>query len=714
VRYLLVVLILTCFHANASYWSFINFDNKLTNSPSYNSFGQIGLIQTPTAQSKPEGTVAFTFNRNDIWKFGTLTVTPFDWLEASYFYYRPSDLRWDTDNVRGHYLDKGFNLKISYPLRTKYISDLAIGLDDFAGTGLLSREYIVSTSVFDNFKFTLGIGWGKYVGKNSFENPLSIFSEKFNTRPVLSANYNTGGSPSFDQWFRGPSSMFGGVELDIPLSKGLKLKLEYDPFDYFDFSAINRPDAIFEIRKKDSNINYGLTLPINEYTTIDLSFIKGNTINLNFNLALTFKNGLTPKNKFKPVIKNINNNKPSKRYFYEDLLHNLNNNNLLLQTSTLNENGDLNLAIATSNHRNAIRSSSYTAFIAEEVAKNNDIDLSTIKVSHINAGIELNNISYVSGYINNKSIPMELKIKNTILDSGSPNAYLNNEFKPRVDFPIIFSSIGPSIRSHIGNPEKFYFGGINIQHVSEIQFSRQLLLSSEIIQPVKGNFRNTLTGSGSVMEHVRTDTLQYLQEDDFQISRLQLDYIWSPSKDMYSKVSGGLFETMFGGVGGEFLYKPFSKNYSLGFEAFYVKQRSYKQRFDFRDYETFTGHINLGYMFSAGIESNLSFGKYLAKDKGYTLDIGRRTNSGFKAGIYFTRTNVSAQVFGEGSFDKGFYFQIPMELFSKQYKGNYSTFKLSPLTRDGGAKLIHDKDLKGLIYNSTNYELSRQWNGFYN
>ena len=55
-----------------------------------------------------------------------------------------------------------------------------------------------------------------------------------------------------------------------------------------------------------------------------------------------------------------------------------------------------------------------------------------------------------------------------------------------------------------------------------------------------------------------------------------------------------------------------------------------------------------------------------------------------------------------------------MDLFSTSYSGNYSTFKLSPLTRDGGAKLIHDKDLKGLIYNSTYRELSQQWRGLLN
>ena len=161
-------------------------------------------------------------------------------------------------------------------------------------------------------------------------------------------------------------------------------------------------------------------------------------------------------------------------------------------------------------------------------------------------------------------------------------------------------------------------------------------------------------------------------------------------------------------------YITFKNNFTVGAELFYVKQRAFNQRFDFRKYSTSTGHINLGYIFAAGIEANLSFGRYLAKDDGFTLDIGRRTKSGFKSGVYFTKTNVSAETFGEGSFDKGFYFQIPLDLFTNQYNGSYSSVKVSPLTRDGGAKLIHDKDLKGLIYNSTYYELINQWGGYLN
>ena len=55
------------------------------------------------------------------------------------------------------------------------------------------------------------------------------------------------------------------------------------------------------------------------------------------------------------------------------------------------------------------------------------------------------------------------------------------------------------------------------------------------------------------MEHVRTDKAQYLKNADLYIKRLQLDYIWSPKKNMYAKLSGGIFEDMFGGIGGQIL-----------------------------------------------------------------------------------------------------------------------------------------------------------------
>ncbi len=669
------------------------------------------MVQTPSADSKPEGFVALTLNKNDIWKFGTLSISPFNWLEASYFYYRPTDLEWQ--NTAGYYLDKGFNVKFKYKPKNGNRPNLAIGLDDFAGTGFFTKEYVVATQELTNMKVSFGIGWGKFVGENSFDNPLSFISNKLNVRPKISENLSKGGNPSYDQWFRGNAAAFGGLQYFIPNKNGLSIKLEYDPFDYLDFSSLNRPEASFNLRKKNSNINIGFSYPFNKFLTIDASFIKGNTFNLSFTIGTTFNDQLSKKQKFNPSLDIKENKEHSKIEFYESILLNLNNNNLFLQTASLKED-ELDVSISTSQHRNAIRSSSYAASIVQKVSEKHEMDINQINISHINAGIELNNIKYIANHINNDNLPIELLVRNTALESGDSMGFKKDEFKPNIDFPVIFSSVSPALVTHIGNPEKFFFGGVNLQHISEIQFSRNLLLSTEFNARVYGDFENTISGPGSSMEHVRTDLVEYLKEDDIVISRMQLDYVWSPRKDTYAKLSGGIYETMFAGYGIETLYKPFQKNYSLGFEIFHVKQRSFDQRFSFKDYSTVTGHFNFGYSLPLGIESNISYGRYLAKDDGFTFDLGRRTKSGFKAGIYFTRTNVSAETFGEGSFDKGFYFQIPMDLFSTGYSGNYSTFKLSPLTRDGGAKLIHDKDLKGLIYNSTYRELNQQWRGLLN
>lgn len=643
-----------------------------------------------------------------------MSVSPFNWLEASYFYYRPNDLAWEGNLVRGHFLDKGFNIKFIYRPDKYNLPNIAVGLDDFAGTGLFSREYIIVTKKIGNVTPSIGIGWGKYIGENSFDNPLSSISSSLSYRP-MNTNFKTGGTPSSDQWFRGEAAFFGGVEYKSPLFKGLSLKLEYDPFDYNDFSANNRSDALKGLRAKDKKINIGASYSYNQFLTIDASYIKGNAFNLSFSLSYNFGKGQSVKQKFDPDLTFKLSKGTQKNIFYINLLENLNKHKLFLQTSTLNNNGNLDLTISTSDHRNAIRSSSYASYIANKVAMNSKIDLSKIKVTHINAGVELNNITYIANHLKDNNItPIEIKIRNTSFDSGNSNDYLDDEFKPNINFPVIFSSLSPSIVSHIGNPEKFYFGGLNLQHISEIQFNRNLLLSTELNTRIYGNFQDTIAGPGSNMQHVRTDLVDYLKEDDAYITRMQLDYIWSPYKDTYAKVSGGLYETMFGGFGGEVLYKPFNKNFNIGAELFYVKQRSFKQRFNFRKYSTTTGHINFSYRFAAGVDANLSFGRYLAKDDGYTFDIGRTTSSGFRSGIYFTRTNVSAELFGEGSFDKGFYFQFPLDLFSNEYNGNYSTIKVSPLTRDGGAKLIHDKDLKGLIYNSSYNELVHQWDGFLN
>ena len=64
-------------------------------------------------------------------------------------------------------------------------------------------------------------------------------------------------------------------------------------------------------------------------------------------------------------------------------------------------------------------------------------------------------------------------------------------------------------------------------------------------------------------------------------------------------------------------------------------------------------------------------------------------------GAYFNRTNISKIEYVEGSFDKGFYFELPLSLLWSDAEKDVTKFTIQPLTRDGGAKL---KTNNPLIY----------------
>ena len=76
--------------------------------------------------------------------------------------------------------------------------------------------------------------------------------------------------------------------------------------------------------------------------------------------------------------------------------------------------------------------------------------------------------------------------------------------------------------------------------------------------------------------------------------------------------------------------------------------------------------------------------------KGLPIDLSRSFENGTKFGIFASFTDVSSDEFGEGSFDKGIYFNIPVF-------GNLINYSWRPLTKDPGAKLNRKNTLHDLL-----------------
>ena len=139
----------------------------------FNNHGVIGLINMPTARFYKESSFGFTFNYNDPDQKITMTSSPFNWLEASFFYTnidgKPYCSNPLDDVCQQDLKDKGFNAKIRLKKEGR-LPAIAIGINDLAGTGLYSSEYIVASYGIKNIDFHAGLGWGNYNGTEDFKN----------------------------------------------------------------------------------------------------------------------------------------------------------------------------------------------------------------------------------------------------------------------------------------------------------------------------------------------------------------------------------------------------------------------------------------------------------------------------------------------------------------------------------------------------------------
>ena len=691
-------------HAQSSIEDYFPFSDL--SSPS--NYGDTGLLEIPNARFMKEASLRFNFSSSYPNEFTTITASPFQLLEASYRYTEIKNKLYGPSSYSGNQSlkDKGFDLKMRLIGEGYYRPAVALGLRDIAGTGIFSSEYLVATKSLGNFDVTAGLGWGKLGSDDSIRNPLLSLSESFQIR---TGSIKEGGEFKYTDWFSGTTALFGGVEYHLR-KYGLKLIAEYDS---------SRPDmsTISPVEVK-SNFNLGLNYHLSNNLQLGLSFERGT----NFRMSFSLKGNFLKDTISKPPPKNIialSKEQKKKSFknpdiFYRSLNKSLRDEKIFIQSATLKDT-EVSVAIASSRFRNIPRMAGRSAAIisalaSEDVGRmnihvmNGDLEIATLKINR-------NKFDAAKAF---KGSPQEV-LKVSLIDSNSNNPLISDsDFNPRIDFPEFSWTMSPALKHQIGGPEGFYLGQIFWKTDTTIKFRRNLSLYTSFGINLYDTFNDFKNPSQSNIPHVRSDIQDYLSEGKNNLQRMKLEYMFSPFKDIYMRADLGLIEEMFGGFGGEILYRPIDNDYSLGLSIHRVKQRGYKQRFSFKEYETTTGHASLYYDFPMGISSQLSFGRYLAGDKGATIDLSRRFTSGFVLGIFATKTELSEEEFGEGSFDKGFYFSIPTSLFYSDFRTGNISFGLHPLTKDGGAFLIQHNSLFSILGDSSKNSILRDWKDLLN
>ena len=674
--------------------------------PSASRYGDTGLYEIPNSRIMEAGSLRFTFSSSFPNEFTSITASPFEWMEATYRYAEIKNQFYGPSAYSGNqsWKDKGFDLKVRLFKESLSFPETSIGLRDIAGTGVFSSEYLVFTKSVGQFDLTTGIGWGVLGLGGGIKNPLGGLRDNFKTRNSYDDDFQ-GGSFNFKDWFSGNASVFGGIEYDLN-KLGLKFKLEYD-------TSYPDRNTRFEDISVDSRINLGVDYFFSDNLTLGLGFEKGNQLIFTFALSGNFAKDTIRKQTPKRVgeLNKIQKEKIAEddSLFYRSLNLSLRSEEVYLQGASLEEES-ATLSVASTKYRSIPRLAGRSARIASALLPDN---IDVINVDILNGDIETSSIiipRYKFDQLDDRKIsPNEVLVSSKIISKSDNPSYKTSLFKPTVSFPEFHWNMSPALRHQIGGPEAFYLGQLWWRKETKIKLQRNLTLYTTIGLDIYNNFDQFANPSGSKIQHVRSDIQDYLLEGKNNIQMMKLEYLFSPKKDLFARLDAGLLEDMFGGYGGELFYRPFNSKFSLALSGHRVKQREYKQRFGFQDYSVTTGHLKFYYETNSKILIRTSIGKYLAGDKGISLDLSRKFKSGFSLGVFATKTNLPTEIFGEGSFDKGFYFSIPTELFYTDCRPGNISFGLHPLTKDSGAFLSQHNELFGLYGETSRGFIQDDW-----
>lgn len=649
-------------------------------------WGEIGLLQTPTARMAPTGAVRLHMGRVEPYTRGTVMFQPLDWLEGGFRYTDVSNRLYGPDIAGSQtYKDKSIDFKVRLREESNFWPQVALGVRDFGGTGLFSGEYLVANKRWGNWDASLGLGWGYLGARGDIKNPLSFLGEGFSNR--VGNSTTTGGTVNSQSMFRGPTALFGGLQWHSPSDPWI-FKFELDGNDYqHEPQSNNQPTS--------SPLNFGAVYRYSPNVDFSFGLERGKRLMLGFTVHGGLNTLYSPK-LLDPAPPIVQPGAPAQLpssgwsataqtielytgWLVRSISHQHVTTTLVAETDAAVHLQERIERAITVLHRDAPASS--TRFILQ--LQERGLPLSQVEVDRA---------EWVARHTLAEAPSMRLPAQQTLPGQAPSTAALEQDDNAKQFWsgraPGFNAEWGPSYSQILGGPDGFLLYQLGLQSKLEYRFSDSTWLSGAANLRLLDNYDKFKYDAPSNLPRVRTFQREYVTSSALTMPLLQLTHVSALGNNQYVSGYAGMLESMYGGVGAEWLYRPWQGRVAIGVDVNHVRQRDFRQNFSFRDYTANTGHATL--YWDTGwndLQVNLSAGRYLAGDVGATLDVKRTFSNGVALGAWATKTNVPAETFGEGSFDKGIYVSIPFDVMLPKSTSGNGTIVWSPLTRDGGARL---------------------------
>lgn len=653
-------------------------------------YGGVGLLQTPTARFAEEGAFRFNATRVSPYSRYSISVTPVPWLEGTLRYSALTNRLYSgNEEFSGDQSlkDKAVDAKLRLYQESRWLPQIALGFVDVGGTGLFASEYLVASKRFHDLDFSLGIGWGYLGNRADLSNPFGGLREEDRAGREVG---DRGGNFNTSTYFSGPAAIFGGVEYQTPWDR-LRLKLELDGNDYR--SEPGDPD----FKAADSRINLGAVFRVSNGIDITAGWERGNTAMIGITLSTNLTNPF-PRKFLDPEPETRRALPPGvsgQQVDWADVSNRLKDNAGFAVEDIAVRDREVIVTGEQTTYRNEAEGVTRAARILDNSLGEGSYDWYTLVNKPRGMAVSETSIraQTLRDYEDNRADQQDLRRG---IVNATPSV-VNKDVLHTAELDKFDWGLNLGYKQNMGGPDGFILYQLLARVNAEYRFTRNSWIRGNLGVNLLNNWDKFELEGVSQLPQVRTHIREYLTTSDVMLENLQYTWTRQLDRDVYAMAYGGLLENMFGGVGGEVLYRPFDSSWAIGVDANWVKQRGFRQDFSFRDYSTWTGHVttyNQTPFWDVLVRA--SAGRYLAGDYGGTLDLSRRFTNGVTVGAWATRTNVSAEEFGEGSFDKGIYFTIPFDAFFARSTTSVGSIAWAPVTRDGGARLVRQYHLYDL------------------
>lgn len=655
-----------------------------------------GALQTPTAFMAPEGTLGFGISSTPPYNTLYLSLQPFNWLNVNARYTDLTDVPYGVSRSGQSSKDKSFDVALRLYEGGPLLPAVSVGIIDIGGTGLFASEYLVASQRVYDFYGSVGIGWGRLGSRSDFENPLIGLNDRMRTR-VRRSSGDQGGTLSYKRWFRGEDvALFGSLLWNPSFIPAWSFIAELEGNDYSGEPA-RRPVSA------PSRVNVGVSYALNDYASVGASYLRGDTF--------AFQVGVTPRigsneraasRAYLPELERSRHPTYQTRLSseggerLEHLYHALRYEGFYVHAMDLDADGK----VFTLWQSNSVSDDPVYVlqFVGRQMANHLPPSVETVRVVTLSGGVEAMRVEAPRWLVEDEASG-RASVEELVLQSGfGPGrgwSLHDARYPGLLRYPTYALGINPALRSNIGGPTDFYVGQLLLKPYLTLQFAGNFSLTTTLGVNVVSDLDRLQSVGTTNLPRVRSNLEKYQSSGgDVYVDEMEANFFFPIASQWYGRFSAGIFEEMYGGVAGEVLYRPFDARWAVSLDANYVKQRDFRQRFDFRDYEVATGHLTLYYRAPfQGVVVKTSVGRYLARDVGATLDISREFRNGARFGAFATKTDVSSRDFGEGSFDKGFYVYIPLSAFTPGLKGAGASVDYRFLSRDGGQKVDDGRPL---------------------